>query len=78
MATRTLHFDESGFTGFNLLDPNQPIFAVASSDIDERHAGEILKESFPEHWGAEFKFSNIWGSKSKSGPSDIRRPSRCA
>jgi hypothetical protein len=67
MFTRTLFFDESGFTGYNLLDPAQPIFAIASADIDEKRADEILRASFPRYRGAEFKFSNIWGSNNRAG-----------
>jgi hypothetical protein len=67
MPTRTIYCDESGFTGYNLLDPSQPVFAVASADIDERRAADILRESFPNYQGAEFKFSNIWGSKNRAG-----------
>lgn len=66
MSARTIYFDESGFTGYNLLDPNQPIFTIASADIDERNAEEILRDSFPEYQGAEFKFSNVWGSKNRT------------
>lgn len=68
MPTRTLYCDESGFTGYNLLDPVQPVFAVASADIDEQRAKEILADSFPRYQGREFKFSNIWGSaKNRAG-----------
>jgi hypothetical protein len=67
MAVRTLYFDESGFTGYNLLDPAQPIFVIASMDISEEHAGEILRASFPRYQGVEFKFSNIWGSNNRKG-----------
>ncbi|ENN88493.1 hypothetical protein RHSP_04799 [Rhizobium freirei PRF 81] len=67
MAVRTLYFDESGFTKYNLLDPSQPIFAIASADIVEGQAREILLDSFPRYRGAEFKFSNIWGSNSRAG-----------
>ena len=67
MPTRTIYCDESGFTGYNLLDPDQPIFAVASADIEERRADEILRDSFPAYQGAEFKFSNIWGSNNRRG-----------
>jgi hypothetical protein len=67
MAVRTLYFDESGFTGYNLLDPLQPIFAIASADIAEDQAREILRDSFPRYRGTEFKFSNIWGSNSRAG-----------
>ena len=34
MVARTLYFDESGFTGDNLLDGTQPIFAIASTDLE--------------------------------------------
>jgi hypothetical protein len=67
MPPRTLYFDESGFTGNNLLDPAQPIFAIASADIDENSADEVLKASFPRYQGAEFKFKSIWGSNHRAG-----------
>ncbi len=57
---KTIYFDESGFTGYNLLDPQQPIFTLASSDIEEEAAEKILVETFPNYKGDEFKFSNIW------------------
>lgn len=60
-----LFFDESGFTGSNLLDEQQPIFSVASSNIKEEKAEQILRSSFPNYKGKEFKFTNIWRSNSK-------------
>ena len=65
--TRTIFCDESGFTGYNLLDPKQPFFAVASADISEADAEEILRQSFHSYRGAEFKFSNIWRSRQRTG-----------
>lgn len=67
VTAKTLYFDESGYTGYNLLDPNQPVFAIASTDIEPAIAGTILRESFPDYQGEEFKFTNIWGSKSRRG-----------
>lgn len=67
MATRTLYFDESGYTGYNLLDKNQPIFAIASTDIAPSLANEILRASFPRYRGREYKFTNIWRSSNKKG-----------
>jgi hypothetical protein len=67
MAVKTLYFDESGFTGYNLLDPVQPIFAVASTGISDAEAAQILDQSFPKYQGSEFKFTNIWGTNSRSG-----------
>jgi len=66
-ATKTIYFDESGFTGYNLLDPRQPVFAIASTDIEPSLAEKILKESFPKYQGKEFKFSNINNSSNFSG-----------
>ncbi|MBG6206263.1 hypothetical protein IWQ49_000910 [Labrenzia sp. EL_126] len=66
-STKTLYFDESGFTGYNLLDPKQPIFVVASADFGPESAADILAESFPRYRGAEYKFSNIWRSNNKAG-----------
>ena len=57
----------SGFTGYNLLDPAQPIFAIASADIEEKQALEILSDSFPRYQGNEFKFSKIWNSGNRAG-----------
>ena len=65
MATRTFYFDESGFTGYNLLDATQPIFVLASSDIHNDVAHEALQRSFPQYQGSEFKFTNLWRSNHK-------------
>jgi hypothetical protein len=60
--TKTIYFDESGFTGYNYLDPLQPIFTLASHDITPDLSEKILKISFPNYKGDEFKFSNLWKS----------------
>ncbi len=63
MALRTLYFDESGFTGYNLLDERQPVFAIASTDLSSSISREILCEAFPRYQGEEFKFTKLWRSK---------------
>lgn len=73
MDKKTLYFDESGFTGYNLLDPKQPVFVIASTDIEPSEAEDILKNCFPHYNGNEFKFSNIWKSKNKQGLIDFGR-----
>ncbi len=40
----TIYCDEAGFTGNNLLDPNQTYFVYGSVDIENQHAGELLSE----------------------------------
>lgn len=67
MPVRTIYFDEAGYTGYNLLDPIQPVFAIASMDIEEQLASEILQQSFPKYQGDEFKFSNIWRTGNRAG-----------
>lgn len=57
---KTIYFDESGYTGPDLLNPDQPFFCVVSTDIEEGTAEEILKRSFPKYRGQEFKFKSIW------------------
>jgi hypothetical protein len=73
MSVRTFFFDEAGFTGYNLLDGDQPIFAIASSDIDPQEAEALLRETFPRYQGREFKFANIWGSRNRSALVDFGR-----
>lgn len=57
-----IFFDESGYTGPNLLDPQQPIFALASVSTSGDIAREILSSCFPGYQGNEYKFSNLWRS----------------
>lgn len=63
----TLYFDEAGWTGYNLLDSEQPIFVVSSTDVTPDKANEILQTCFPRYQGDEFKFSRIWNSNHRSG-----------
>lgn len=56
-----LYFDESGYTGRQLLDPLQRHFVLASASIDDATALDILGESFPAYQGQEFKFEKLWG-----------------
>ena len=55
-----IYFDESGYTGSDLLNPDQPFFSVASVDVKEHEARSILQTSFPEYQGKEFKFTRLF------------------
>ena len=59
MAVTTIYFDESGNTGTELLDPQQPYFAIGSTDIAEDEAAELIKRCFPRHKGEELKSKEI-------------------
>lgn len=60
MVVRTIYADETGFTGGDLLNREQPIFAIATTDLADEAAGNLLRTAFPNYQGDEFKFSNIW------------------
>lgn len=62
---KTLYFDESNYTGYNLLDADQPVFVITSSDIGDEEAEEILRGSFPGYKGGEFKAGRIWKDREK-------------
>jgi hypothetical protein len=67
-APKILYFDESGFTGSNLLDPAQPYFSIASTDFEPELAKQILQASFPKYQGPEYKFVRVWQSqRSRNG-----------
>jgi hypothetical protein len=51
-------FDESGHTGANLLDPNQPVFVLASVLVSDDEATSLLHDG-----GRESKFSSLKNSQ---------------
>ncbi|MEV4560035.1 DUF3800 domain-containing protein [Kitasatospora sp. NPDC049285] len=40
----TVYFDETGNSGQNLLDPGQPVFALAGVHLDDRAAADLVAE----------------------------------
>jgi hypothetical protein len=60
MAITNIYFDESGNTGTELLDPQQPYFTTGSTDIPEDEAADIIKRCFPRHKAAELKSKEIF------------------
>lgn len=42
----TVFVDEAGYTGTNLLDPAQPVFALETHDLSESEAREVKSEFF--------------------------------
>lgn len=55
-------FDETGNSGQNLLDPEQPVFALASVHLPESRAFELVREVIPKG-ATEAKFSSLRTSK---------------
>lgn len=56
----SVYFDESGFTGRDLLNSEQQFFVLVSTVISNQDAEFILRAAFPRYQGEEFKFQNIW------------------
>ncbi len=59
MTTRpTIYCDEAGNTGAHLLDPEQPVFALASVDFSREEAQHLLAHIYT-HQTKEAKFSSL-------------------
>lgn len=48
--------DESGYTGFDLLNPEQPFQGAAAVAIDDEDAARLIKEHFPKLQASELKY----------------------
>lgn len=48
--------DESGYTGFDLLNPDQPIQGASAVAISDGDAARLIKEHFPKLQAAELKY----------------------
>lgn len=42
-----LFCDESGNTGVDLLNVDQPLFALASTSLDSERAAELVRQTIP-------------------------------
>jgi len=65
MNTKTIYFDEAGFTGSNMLSSDQPAFVYASVAIDPPNASHILTEMTTRFHlqGKELKGMNLIGHR---------------
>src|SRR4051794_33377443 len=55
----TVFVDEPGHTGHDLLNPDQPIFALATHDFEEAEARQVKMEFFGFSNARSLKFSNL-------------------
>ncbi|MBP0634875.1 DUF3800 domain-containing protein [Cupriavidus sp. AcVe19-6a] len=51
--------DESGYTGFDLLDPPQPYQGATAISINDDEAARLIKEHFPKLQAPELKYSSL-------------------
>jgi hypothetical protein len=54
MATVELFLDESGYTGPDLIDAEQPVFTLASTNVGEAEARALLESCFGERQSSTF------------------------
>ena len=66
--TRKLYCDESGFTGPDLLNADQPYFVYSSVLIDPKHAAELVQQVRADYklQGNELKGSRLLKSSSRT------------
>jgi len=64
IAMETVYMDESGYTGYDLLNATQPFQAASSLIIDEKTAQSLIDETFPRRRAKELKHKKL--SKYKS------------
>ena len=57
--SRVIYGDECGFTGPDLMNPVQPVFAFATHDFSEAEAAEILQEHCAAFAGPEIKHEKL-------------------
>ncbi|MBB3979586.1 hypothetical protein GGQ64_004830 [Rhizobium azooxidifex] len=57
---KAVYFDESGQTGANLFDRDQPFFTIGSTDIEAGEAADIIATCFPRHAGDELKSKRLF------------------
>ncbi len=55
----TIYLDETGYTGQDLLNPDQPILVAASTNIADDVAASLVQECFPNVQARELKHSRL-------------------
>ena len=55
-----LYFDEAGYTGPDLTNPDHPYFTLASIRLTDGEAEKIKEDINYEKWGKEFHFSSMY------------------
>lgn len=55
----TIYFDESGNTGSNYLDPEQPVYVLSSLKLTEEEATSKLTEHFAAITASDLKFNRL-------------------
>lgn len=57
--SKLIFMDESGYTGEDLANEDQPCFAVSSVKLTEKKATDLKEKYFGEVSSEELKYSNL-------------------
>ena len=71
MSTRIIHIDECGYTGQNLLNPQQPLLVVSSVSLPADAADRLRDSCFSGTQASELKYSKL--RKSPGGRASVIR-----
>ena len=63
---QSLFIDESGYSGPDLLNEDQPVFALAAIGIEENLAKSLKVKYFPEYGDEELKHSKLYSDESQA------------
>ncbi len=74
--------DESGYTGFDLLNPDQRFQGASAISISDQNASELIKEYFPKLQAPELKYKSLARRRSNRDrlvnlQSDILSQNKC-
>ena len=57
-----LYFDESGYTGSDLINPEQPYFTLASVRLTEDEIAVMKEDIGYVEWGKELHFKSMYSN----------------
>jgi len=60
---QTFRIDESGYTGFDLLNGAQRFQGAAAIAIDDDDAARLIKKHFPKLQASELKYRSLPGGR---------------
>jgi hypothetical protein len=68
----TIYMDESGFTGEDLLQPEQPVFVHVATSLSDQECAALVNDHFSGVQSRELKHKNL--ARRQSGQARITAP----
>lgn len=61
-----IYADESGYSGSNFIDPNDPVFVTVSTSIRPEEAGKLLSTCIGAIQSEEYKYTNLLRNETRA------------